>query len=96
MRQARLSERALAFKSATVHSCRGALIVCAILNVSSSGACLLVHSAADVPDEFRLKVDFSDVDRTCRVIWRAQRRIGVAFDNPLTDQERISLAWADQ
>lgn len=52
-------------------------VVCAILNSSSSGVCLLVPRQADIPDEFELLIDADGTRWSCVVAWRDDCRIGV-------------------
>jgi hypothetical protein len=55
------------------------LIGCTVLNVSMSGAEIIVANAADVPNEFELTFDAARTMRPCRVAWRTENRIGLAF-----------------
>ena len=53
---------------------------CTIRNVSETGAALEVMTPLYIPDRFTLAVHSEQSKRTCRVIWRKQKRIGVTFD----------------
>jgi hypothetical protein len=57
---------------------------CIVRNVSEGGACLTVERAIDVPDAFKLVFASAEPSRICYVMWRQQKRIGVAFaeENP--------------
>ena len=55
-----------------------AAIDCAIRDISTSGARLLVESPIGVPDKFDLVVG-GDQPRLCRVVWRKATQIGVEF-----------------
>jgi hypothetical protein len=55
-----------------------ALLTCIIRDTSIAGACLEVSSEATVPDTFDLIPKSSDA-HVCRVVWRIDRRVGVAF-----------------
>jgi PilZ domain-containing protein len=55
------------------------LVDCAILNVSASGACLLVPNAADLPGSFELAIDGTRGLTRCRVAWRDTHKVGVRF-----------------
>jgi hypothetical protein len=49
-----------------------------VRNLSPGGALLLVPSLA-VPDRFELVFATSGTHHTCKVVWRAPDRVGVAF-----------------
>jgi hypothetical protein len=55
------------------------LIGCTVLNLSIGGAVIIVANAADVPNEFELTFDAARTMRLCRVAWRTEHKIGVAF-----------------
>jgi hypothetical protein len=50
-------------------------VECVIRNLSPGGACLAVETT--VPDEFQLL--WTEGARRCRVVWRSDCRMGVAF-----------------
>ena len=54
-------------------------IDCAILNLSRSGACILVPDGCEVVELFELVIDREHGHRNCRLIWRNGSRIGVEF-----------------
>jgi hypothetical protein len=58
---------------------RRATIDCIVRNISEGGACLGVESPVGVPDTFSLVIDRADRSHMCRVIWRMEHRMGVAF-----------------
>jgi PilZ domain len=58
----------------------GSVINCLISNISISGAALEVNSPNDIPERFNLAFKADDTHIPCRVIWRQEDRIGVAFD----------------
>ena len=58
----------------------GGVIDCTIRNVSDTGAQLEVASPLGIPDSFWLVISGSPTPRHCRVAWRSDRRLGVAFD----------------
>jgi hypothetical protein len=39
----------------------------------------MVASPVGIPDEFDLVLDREKVPRRCRIVWRAIKKIGVAF-----------------
>ena len=49
-------------------------------NLSETGAALEVVTPLYIPDRFELIVPADDFKRRCHVVWRKERRIGVAFD----------------
>ncbi|WP_298253572.1 PilZ domain-containing protein [Bradyrhizobium sp.] len=58
----------------------GGAIDCTVRNLSDSGAALDVTSPLGIPTEFTLVTDGDH--RPCRVVWRKEKRIGVAFEKP--------------
>ena len=58
----------------------GGVIDCTIRNVSDTGAAIEVASQLGIPDSFWLVISGTHTRRHCRVAWRNEKRIGVAFD----------------
>ena len=58
----------------------GGTIDCTVRNVSETGAALEVVSPFYIPDRFTLIVQSDQLKRPCHIVWRKERRIGVAFD----------------
>jgi len=56
------------------------LIDCVLRNLSETGACLEVPSAATLPKSFRLAVE-DKAAQPCRVIWTGPSRLGVVFSD---------------
>ncbi len=56
----------------------GGSIDCTVRNLSETGAALDVTSPLGIPSEFMLETD--GVQRSCRVVWRKEKRIGITFD----------------
>ena len=54
-------------------------IECLIWDVSAGGAKIEPLFQEPMPDEFEIFTDEQDVRRSCAVIWRKKRKIGVAF-----------------
>ena len=54
-------------------------IECLIWNVSKNGALIEPLSAEPVPDEFELFLNEQGPRRSCLVIWREGRKVGVTF-----------------
>ena len=58
----------------------GGAIDCTVRNISDTGAQIEVASDLGIPDSFWLVITGSQSPRHCRVAWRNDKRIGVAFD----------------
>jgi hypothetical protein len=56
----------------------GGAIDCTVRNRSNAGAALDVTSPIGIPEQFVLVADGSQLP--CHVVWRKEKRIGVAFD----------------
>lgn len=54
-------------------------IDCTIKNMSRGGAALNVASSLGVPNEFTLVVGPENVQKSCRVAWKTETLIGIAF-----------------
>ena len=79
MDENRRATRRPVLKSATIEFDQGAYS-CAVRNLSETGAALDVPYALAIPHEFTLTMDTDQVNRHCRVIWRKENRLGVAFE----------------
>ncbi len=75
----RVSPRHRVLKAGTIEFGGGA-INCTVRNISDKGAALEVVSPVGIPERFDLVILAEHVHRRCRIIWRKDRRIGVAFD----------------
>jgi hypothetical protein len=58
----------------------GGAINCVVRNISNAGAALDVTSPLGIPERFNLISQADGVHRHCHIIWRKEKRIGVAFD----------------
>jgi PilZ domain len=58
----------------------GGAIDCTVRNISDAGATLEVVSPLFIPDRFRLFVPSDGLNRPCHIVWRKDRRMGIAFD----------------
>ena len=56
-------------------------IDCAVLNISDDGACVLVESAAEIPDAFVMITDHDGMNRACTVAWKAKPIISAQRQN---------------
>jgi hypothetical protein len=79
MSEHRSAQRHRVLKGGTI-SFNGAGISCTVRNVSDTGAALDVTSPVGIPARFALVIDGEPVGRPCRVVWRKEKRIGIAFD----------------
>ena len=76
----RQDARVLVLETGTIRAERdGAPVDCAVLNVSTSGACILVPKEVPLPDRFELRFDRDGTNHSCRMVWREGGRLGVAF-----------------
>jgi PilZ domain len=55
-------------------------IDCTVRNLSAAGAAIDVLSPLFIPDRFTLHVPTEHLKRPCHIVWRKEKRIGVAFD----------------
>jgi hypothetical protein len=88
MDENRRAIRRRVFKGGTIEFDRAAFS-CAVRNLSEAGAALDVPHALAIPHEFTLIME-TDQSRHCRVIWRKENRLGVAFEQ-VDDQPALSL-----
>ena len=73
------TEHRLLLKAGTIEFGGGAMD-CTVRNLSETGAALEVTSPLFIPDRFTLFVKNGQLKRPCRIVWRKEKRIGVAFD----------------
>ena len=52
----------------------------ALFDLSNTGACLEIASPIGIPDDFVLVTRDDRIEHPCHVIWRTEKRIGVAFN----------------
>jgi hypothetical protein len=76
----RSAPRHRVLKAATIEFGGGG-IDCVVRNISDTGAALEVTSPVGIPERFTLVVAQEHGTRLCRVMWRREKRIGVAFVN---------------
>jgi PilZ domain len=77
MEQQRIAQRHRVLKAGTIEF-NGGAIDCTLRNLSETGAALEVTSPIGIPECFTLIAN--GTHRPCRVVWRKERRIGVAFE----------------
>jgi hypothetical protein len=73
------SPRELTLKTAKLHFEGAEPIACAVLNVSHTGACILLSSTEGIPDAFELVLDFGGPTHVCSVAWRSKFKLGVWY-----------------
>ena len=79
MAEQRATQRHRVLKGGTI-SFKGAGISCTVRNLSERGAALEVNSPVGIPPNFALVVDGDHTARPCHIVWRKEKRIGIAFD----------------
>lgn len=57
----------------------GSAIDCTVRNLSDTGAALDVTSPIGIPDKFTLALPADGSRLPCYVVWRKEKRIGIAF-----------------
>jgi len=77
MTEHRRAIRRRVLKSAMIEF-EGGAFSCAVRNLSDCGAALDVPNSFGIPREFRLVIE--KVPRHCRIVWRKETRLGVAFE----------------
>jgi hypothetical protein len=71
-------------------------IPCTIVDLTNRGACIELVDARDVPNRFELSFGNRHAHRACRVTWRTENQLGVAFErggsqgnSPLIRSKRV-------
>ena len=80
MVETRTAPRHRVSKAGTIKFVGGGPIDCLVRNLSITGAALEVSNQARIPDRFILAMLDDGLHLACRVVWRKEYRIGVAFD----------------
>jgi hypothetical protein len=78
MEKPRVAPRHRVLKAGTI-SFADAAIDCTVRNLSETGAALDVVSPLFIPDRFTLCIQTAQFERPCHIVWRKERRMGVAF-----------------
>ena len=79
MDERRTSPRHRVLKTGTI-AFSGEVLPCTVRSLSASGARIEVNSPLWFPERFVLGVESEGLRKPCRVIWRKEKRIGVAFE----------------
>ena len=79
MDEHRTTPRRRVLKAGTIEFGGGA-VNCMVRNMSNTGAALDVTSPIGIPEHFTLVLPAEGRHMPCHVVWRKERRLGVAFD----------------
>ena len=79
MSENRIASRKRVLKAGTIEFGGGA-IDCTVKNLSETGAALEVVTPLFIPEHFTLFVPSNHFKRPCHIVWRKEKRIGIAFD----------------
>ena len=79
MDESRIAARHRVLKAGTI-SFGGSAIDCTVRNLSETGAAIEVVTPLFIPDRFTLIIPSDQTKRPCHIVWRRERRIGLAFD----------------
>jgi len=79
MSEHRIATRHRILKAGTIEF-SGDAIPCTVRNISETGAALEINSPLWFPDRFTLSITSDGLRRHCHIVWRKEKRIGVAFD----------------
>jgi hypothetical protein len=74
----RIANRQRVLKGGTILFGGGG-VDCTIRNLSKTGAMLNVATPIGLPEQFTLLIQKTAQHQSCRVIWRAEKQIGVVF-----------------
>jgi PilZ domain len=75
----RKEKRQRVFKAASISFEHSATIHCIVRNVSDGGALLEVESSIGIPNTFTLFLKPGRLKRSCEVVWRSAKNIGIRF-----------------
>jgi hypothetical protein len=79
MNEQRITSRRRVLKAGSI-AFAGNEIACTVRNLSETGAALEVVTPLFIPDRFTLVVSSEQLNRQCHIVWRREKRIGIAFD----------------
>jgi len=80
MQERRTESRSRALKGGRIiFNNRFSAMDCTVRNLSAQGAMLLVAGPHGIPDDFKLELDGGASTHECKVIWRQEKKLGVAF-----------------
>jgi hypothetical protein len=55
------------------------LFDCTVLNLTNVGSCIALALPDAIPNSFALSLDHALSSRQCRVVWRAENKLGLSF-----------------
>jgi hypothetical protein len=58
----------------------GRTVECVLKNISATGAALQIDRRLCIPHEFKLNIAHGKICQNCRVVWRKEALIGLAFE----------------
>ena len=79
MDEKRMTPRHKVFKAGTIEF-HGGGVDCTVRNLSKIGAALDVASPLGIPEDITLVIPVDHLKQHCHVVWRKEKRIGVAFE----------------
>ncbi len=79
MNDQRESSRRRVLKAGTIQF-GGDSVPCMLRNISETGASIEITSPLWFPDRFTLIVPSEGLSKPCHVVWRKEKRLGVAFE----------------
>ena len=76
----RIERRQRVYKQARIVFNNGfGVFDCIVRNLSQGGAMLEMETLLGVPRSFQVILDHGEKARPCRVVWRTDKRMGIAF-----------------
>ena len=78
MIEKRATQRHRVFKGGTI-TFESSGIACTVRNMSEGGAAIDLDTTITLPQSFTLLIERDNFVRSCRTVWRSDRRIGLAF-----------------
>lgn len=78
MIEKRATQRHRVFKGGTI-TFENSGIACTVRNMSEGGAAIDLDTTVTLPHSFTLLIARDNFVRSCRAVWRNDRRIGLAF-----------------
>ena len=79
MDRSRIAPRKRVLKSGIIDLGAGGTIPCSVKNISKTGALIETNTPLFIPDKFKLIVESERLNRSCQVVWRKEKRMGVEF-----------------
>ena len=79
MENHRIAPRHRILKAGTIEF-SGDALPCTVRNISATGAAVEIISPLWFPDRFMLCIQSDGLRKACHIVWRKDKRIGIAFD----------------